>query len=230
MIFKIIEATKFVRYVVETDNSVLEFFIVIKLMTLVTAASKDCIDNEDRESCKYKDRMLDQVNDQVYVKHCIRPFIVKSTNHKLFVPRLLLLSYIINGSAHDTCLDEPLDQGPGREALVAARLDEEAVAEEVVQCIKQDQPTCNAAFLCREAQIDEQVVVEEVPENQDHADAHEDYCNTIVLINVNLLGHLVDKEKGAAKEQAGPDEQENQLEVLYNVKQAKGSLTHFSFL
>ena len=59
MIFKIVEATKFVRYEVETDNSVLELFIVIKLMTLVTAASKDCINNEDRESCKYKDRMLD---------------------------------------------------------------------------------------------------------------------------------------------------------------------------
>ena len=136
----------------------------------------------------------------------------------MFCPLVLLLLDKVDGVAEDATLDEPLDERPGCEASISARLHQEAVAEEVIERIIDAETKRCAPPFKEEAQIDQKVVVEQVPEDENHADACKDDAHSVVALDDRLLRDQVNEVEGATEEQAGPSNQECQFRILDDVK------------
>ena len=154
VILEVIKAAELVRHEVEAKNAVLELLVVVDVGALVTAASQDGVEQEDGEASDHEDRVLQEVHDQVHVQSGgIR--LVLEAQIELIFPLVLLLLDNVDGVAEDATLDEPLDERPGCEATISARLHQEAIAEEEIERIKDAETKCNAAHLCEEAQINQ---------------------------------------------------------------------------
>lgn len=79
--------------------------------------------------------MLQEVHDQVHVQPRGIRLILEAQIIQLF-PVVFLLLDNVDGVAEDATLDEPLDERPGCEATISARLHQEAIAEEEIERIK----------------------------------------------------------------------------------------------
>ena len=67
MIFKVVKTAELVRHEVEAENAVLELFVVVDVLALVTAASQDGVEQEDGEARDDENRVLQEVDDKVHV-------------------------------------------------------------------------------------------------------------------------------------------------------------------
>ena len=218
MILEVVQTAKLVGDKVEAEDSILELLVVVELCAFVAAARQDRVEEEDGETADNEDRVLDEVDDKVDVEVGHRWPIGELAHVLIFSPPIFLIHDQVDSVPHDTTLDEPLDERPGREALVAARLREEAVAEEIVERIKNAQAKRHASHLGEEAQVDEQVVVEEVPEDEDERDGGEDDALLVLAFDVHLLGDQIDEVDAATYEPTSPEEQEDELKILDDVK------------
>ena len=68
MIFKVVKTAELVRHEVEAENAVLELLVVVDVSALVTAASQDGVEQKDGEASDDKDRVLQEVHDEVHVQ------------------------------------------------------------------------------------------------------------------------------------------------------------------
>ena len=68
MIFKVVKTAELVRHEVEAENAVLELLVVVDVGALVTAASQDGVEQKDGEASDDKDRVLQEVHDEVHVQ------------------------------------------------------------------------------------------------------------------------------------------------------------------
>ena len=109
--------------------------------------------------------MLQEVDNQVHIE--MRLIDSVSSHHALLLhlifPRFVFFLDQVDSVANDSCLDDPFDNCKGSETLITARFYQEAIAEEIVEEIEYNIATCQAINLATESQIDQQVVVEEVP-------------------------------------------------------------------
>ena len=99
--------------------------------------------------------MLQEVHDEVHVQSGGIRFVSNAQILKIIIPLVLLLHDQVDGVAKDATFDEPLENRPGCEASISARLLQEAITEEEVQRVKEAETKCNAAHLCEETQIDQ---------------------------------------------------------------------------
>ena len=67
MIFKVVKTAELVRHEVEAENAVLELFVVVDVLALVTAASQDGVEQEDGEARDDENWVLQEVDDKVHV-------------------------------------------------------------------------------------------------------------------------------------------------------------------
>ena len=67
MIFKVVKTAELVRHEVEAENAVLELFVVVDVLALVTAASQDGVEQEDGEARDDENWVLQEVDDEVHV-------------------------------------------------------------------------------------------------------------------------------------------------------------------
>ena len=54
-------------YILKTDNAILELILLIQVASLLTAARKEGVEKEDRDARNDKDRVLQNVDDQVHI-------------------------------------------------------------------------------------------------------------------------------------------------------------------
>ena len=67
MIFKVVKTAELVRHEVKAENAVLELFVVVDVLALVTAASQDGVEQEDGEARDDENWVLQEVDDKVHV-------------------------------------------------------------------------------------------------------------------------------------------------------------------
>ena len=127
--------------VIIRDDAILEFgviynltfFILIQLVALMAAACDNWEENEDWDSCKNKDDVLENVHEQARIE----PASGLDFNFLVTFFYVLQVSLIvldnIQGITKDATFDNPLTKGPWSEASILARLLKDARAEDVVE-------------------------------------------------------------------------------------------------
>lgn len=163
MVLEVVEATKFICHEIKAEDTVLELRIVVNIHALVTTAGEDGVEEENGEAADDEDWMLQEVDDEVHVQISVTSIQVSWLDFEIFFPSIALILDEVDGVADDATLDQPLDECPWGEAPVTAGLHEEAVAEEVVECVKYTESEGDTSHLGQEAQVDHEVVVEQVP-------------------------------------------------------------------
>ena len=87
----------------------------------------------------------------------------------------------MDGDSHDDAIDDPLYRGPDGAAAIAAGLKKEAMTDRTVDAIVHAESEGDTARLAIEAQIDKQVVVEEVEGDENAGDdAHNEETHVFV--------------------------------------------------
>ena len=80
-----------------------------------------------------------------------------------------------------------------------------------------------------EPQINQQVVVEEVPDGQEHSDRDKYDALYVLVVLVELLRYFVDEPGPTADHEDCPREEEQKLRKLHEVEKPKRRLPHLSF-
>ena len=173
VIFEIVELTKLVLNEIEVDHSVFENVLAVGVIdAFITAAGDNGIDEEDRKPCNHEYRVLQHEDDQPEVEQSGAVVGENFTDLETFDVPLLIVLHQVNSHAVDDAIDSPLDCSPGSEAAITARLEQEAVAEQVVDSIVDAEASGHTSHLTFKAQIDEQVHVEGVVDREDAANDH----------------------------------------------------------
>lgn len=155
MILEVIQTAELVGDEVEAEDSILELLLVGELYAFVAAARQDRVEDENGEAADDKDRVLEEVDDEVDIEVGHRWPVMYCDQILIVFPPVFLIHYQVDSVSHDTTLDKPLDERPRCEALVAAWLHQEAVAEEIVERVEDAQAKRHTSHLGEEAQVDE---------------------------------------------------------------------------
>ena len=151
-----------VLYKIKTDELI---GIMIFLVTFfVTATSQAWEEGEEGDSGDEEDRMLEQIKDKPNVEIEIRLLRVSRSRLKLIQPAIFLVHYKINRRGKDYSIDKPLSYEPLWRNAITAKLNSAKIAGDWVDAIKKEHAACNRFSLYLEAQINEQIVIEQVPE------------------------------------------------------------------
>ena len=130
--------------------------------------------------------MLAQINYQVDVKIGLA-MAFEGANLELRVPPVLFVLHEPDSVAHEASLNSPLDKSGHSEASIAAWYAKEAVADAPVEDIENAKTARHTFHFSEEANVDQQVVVEQVEADQNNADWHKYKALQILAITVHFL-------------------------------------------
>ena len=174
--------------------------------------------------------MLQEVDNQVHIE--MRLIDSVSSHHALLLhlifPRFVFFLDQVDSVANDSCLDDPFDNCKGSETLITARFHQETIAEEIVEEIEYNIATCQTINLATESQIDQQVIVEEVPNGQKQSYRDEYDALNVFIILIFLQRNLVNEPGPSTDHQYCPSKDKQKLRELNEVKEPKCRLPHFS--
>lgn len=203
MVFEVVEATQLIVDELEGEDRILELVSVLNLGSLIAAASQNRVDEEDGDAGNDENRVLEHVDNEVEVEAGSAD-VVDATDFKKRFPLVGLPLDEVDGVADDSSLDDPLDDGPWSEALVPARLPQEAVAEAEVEGVEDALSKRNALHLHVEADVEQEVRVEQVEQDQHQRHDREDNALGVFVLKFFLFGNGVDEPHGAAEDQPCP--------------------------
>ena len=130
----------------------------------VTATSQAWEEGEEWDSSDEEDRMLEQVKDKPNVEIEIRILRVSRSRLKLIQPAIFLVHHKIDRRGKDYSIHKPLSYEPTCRNAITTKLNSAKPAGDWVDAIKKEHSARNRPSLYLEAQINEQIVIEEIPE------------------------------------------------------------------
>ena len=138
--------------------------MIFLVAIFVTATSQAWEQGKERDSSDEEDRMLEQIKDKPNVEIEIRLLRVSRSSLKLIQPAIFLVHHKIDRRGKDYSINKPLSYEPLWRNAITTKLNSAKPAGDWIDAIKKEHSARHRLSLYLEAQINEQIVIEKVPE------------------------------------------------------------------
>lgn len=176
MVLEIAVELSFVFDVLVRDDSVIELFVVTELLTLVTAAGEDRVNDEQDRSEHKENCVLQDVAEQEHIDvvFLLQRFQEDFKRVILSVDCFLGQKYNVDTVTKNSCREDPLDYCGNREALILTELLQAAKSEKAVDSVVNAETARFVKDFAFKPKVRQQVIVHYIVNGQDHADGKHD--------------------------------------------------------
>lgn len=173
---KIAVELSFVFDVLVRDDSVIELFVVTEILTLVTAAGEDRVNDEQDRSEHKENGVLQDVAEQEHIDvvFLLQRFQEDFIRVMFSVDCLLADKYDVDSVPKNSCRENPFDYCGNCETLVLTELLHAAKSETTVDSVVNAEAARFVEDFAFKPKVRQQVIVHYIVNGQDHADGQHD--------------------------------------------------------